>query len=154
MHWVSERFALTFRDMRIGSRFCPLIHSSADNDGTVLAVGGKMSSWNISDWKIQQRTVTFRTRGTHQNRYIVKVFRFCPLIHLWKYHMLTCYRWNFNFLASLCSWGDWFETGFVGNPEYRFCRDEAHIIVIFLGTTTMQVPAQQKYSSWNQILVI
>ena len=38
--------------------------------------------------------------------------------------MLPCYRWNFNFLASLCSWGDWFETRFVGNPEDRFCRDE------------------------------
>ena len=35
---------------------------------------------------------------------------------------------NFNFLASLCSWGDWFESPFVGNPEDRFCRDEAHIM--------------------------
>ena len=45
-----------------------------------------------------------------------------------KYHMFTYYRWNFNILASLCSWGDWFETRFVGNPENRFCRVEAHII--------------------------
>ena len=43
-----------------------------------------------------------------------------------KYHMFTCYRWNFNILASLCSWGDRFETRFVGNPEDSFCRDEAH----------------------------
>ena len=34
---------------------------------------------------------------------------------------------NFNFLASLCSWGDWFEYHFVGNPEDRFCRVDAHI---------------------------
>ena len=49
-----------------------------------------------------------------------------------KHHMLTCYRWNFNFLASLCSWGDWFETRFVGHPEDRFSRDEAQILwVVF-----------------------
>ena len=27
---------------------------------------------------------------------------------------------------SLCSRGDWFESHFVGNPEDRFCCDEAH----------------------------
>ena len=48
--------------------------------------------------------------------------------HYGKYHMLTCYRWNFNFLASLCSWGDWFETRFVRNPEDRFSRDEAQLM--------------------------
>ena len=32
-----------------------------------------------------------------------------------------------NFLASLCSLGDWFETRFVGNPEDRFSRDAAHL---------------------------
>ena len=30
-------------------------------------------------------------------------------------------------LASLYSLGDWFESHFVGNPEDRFCRNEAHI---------------------------
>ena len=44
-----------------------------------------------------------------------------------KYHMLTCYEWNFNFLASLCSWVYWFETDFVGNPQDRFSRKETHI---------------------------
>ena len=34
---------------------------------------------------------------------------------------------NFNILASLCSRGDLFESRFVGNPEHRFCRVEAHI---------------------------
>ena len=33
------------------------------------------------------------------------------------------------FLARLCSWGDWFETRFVGNLEDRFCCDETHIKV-------------------------
>ena len=37
-------------------------------------------------------------------------------------------RWNFNYLASLLSKGDWFESHFVGNPEGRFCRDEAPMI--------------------------
>ena len=40
-------------------------------------------------------------------------------------YILTCYKRNFNFLASLCSWGDWFEYRFVGNPGDRFSRDEA-----------------------------
>ena len=45
-----------------------------------------------------------------------------------KYHILTCYKRNFNILASLCSWGDWFESRFHGNPEDRFSRDEAQLI--------------------------
>ena len=35
----------------------------------------------------------------------------------------------FNFLASLCSWAGWFESGFVGNPEDRLSRNEAHIVM-------------------------
>ena len=42
---------LTCNEIRIGSLFCPLTHSSADNDGTQLAVAGKMSPWNCSDCK-------------------------------------------------------------------------------------------------------
>ena len=53
--------------------------------------------------------------------------RFCYSL-FGKYHMLTCYRWNLNVLASLCSWGDLFETRFVGNPEDRFSRVAAQII--------------------------
>ena len=49
--------------------------------------------------------------------------------HSGKYQMLTCQRWNFNSLASLCSLGDWFESLFVRNPEDRFCHDEAHFII-------------------------
>ena len=44
-----------------------------------------------------------------------------------KYHMKSCYRWNFNLPASLCSWGYWFETRFVGNPEDRFSREGAQL---------------------------
>ena len=47
--------------------------------------------------------------------------------HTGKYHIQTSYQRNFNILASLCSWGDWFESRFHGNPENRFSRDEAHI---------------------------
>ena len=46
------------------------------------------------------------------------------------YHIWTCYKGNFNFLASHCSLGDWFETRFVGNPEDRFSRDEAHLVML------------------------
>ena len=34
---------------------------------------------------------------------------------------------NFNFVANLCSGGDWFETRFVGNPEDRFSHHKAHL---------------------------
>ena len=37
-----------------------------------------------------------------------------------QYHILTCYKRNFNFLASLCSWGDWFESHFVRTPKTDF----------------------------------
>ena len=44
-------------------------------------------------------------------------------------HILTCYEWNFIFLASLCSWAGWFEYHYVGNPEGRFSYVEAHIVL-------------------------
>ena len=31
--------------------------------------------------------------------------------------------------ASLCSLGDWLETGFAGNPEGRLSRDETRFMV-------------------------
>ena len=37
-----------------------------------------------------------------------------------------CFSLNY---ASLCSLGDWFETRFVGNPEDRFSRYEAQLMV-------------------------
>ena len=44
-----------------------------------------------------------------------------------KYHIQTCYKRNFNFLDTLCSWAGWFESHFVGN------RVTTQMIVI-LGT--------------------
>ena len=46
-----------------------------------------------------------------------------------KYNISTCYKRNFNFLASLCSWAGWFESRYYGNPEDRFSRDEAHLMM-------------------------
>ena len=40
--------------------------------------------------------------------------------HIGKYHIRTSFEWNFNFLASLWSWEDWFECRFVGNPKTGF----------------------------------
>ena len=50
--------------------------------------------------------------------------RLCFLL-FGKYHIQSCYRRNFNFLDSLCSWAGWFEPHFCGNPEDRFFRGEA-----------------------------
>ena len=44
-----------------------------------------------------------------------------------KYHIQTCYLWNFNFLGSLYSWGGWFEQDHVANPEDRYSRHKDHI---------------------------
>ena len=49
-----------------------------------------------------------------------------------KYHISTCFKRNFNLIASLCSWADWFMSRFVRNPKDRFCHDEAQII-LYLG---------------------
>ena len=46
---------------------------------------------------------------------------------LGKHHIYDCYERNFDFLASLCSCGDWFESHFVWDRDHRFSRDEAHI---------------------------
>ena len=53
--------------------------------------------------------------------------RLCYLL-IGKYHIKPCYKRKFNFLASLCSLGNWFESRFVGNTENRFSSDEAYII--------------------------
>ena len=47
----------------------------------------------------------------------------------WKVSYLNLPQVKFQFLAIPCSWGDWFETRFFGNPEVRFSRDEAHMIL-------------------------
>ena len=52
--------------------------------------------------------------------------------HFGKYYTKTCYKRIFNFLASLCSWAGWFESGFFGNPEDKFSHDEAQLISNYL----------------------
>ena len=47
-------------------------------------------------------------------------------LHIWKYRITSCYERNFNYLTSLCSWADWFQSNFVGNPEDRVSRVPAH----------------------------
>ena len=44
-----------------------------------------------------------------------------------KYHIETWNKQIFNFLVSVCSCVDWFESRFVGNPKDRFCGVKAHI---------------------------
>ena len=56
-----------------------------------------------------------------------------------KYHILTCYKRNFIFLASLCCWEDWFESRFFRNPEDKFCLVEDHMWVQTL-TSVIQTP--------------
>ena len=46
-----------------------------------------------------------------------------------KCHNCCKIKENFNFLANLCGWGDWFDSGFVGNPEDKLCYNKAHIVV-------------------------
>ena len=46
----------------------------------------------------------------------------------WKVSYPNCYKRNFNFLASLCSWAGLCESHSVGNTEDRFCSDEAQIL--------------------------
>ena len=41
----------------------------------------------------------------------------------------TCYSRNFKTLASLCSLAPWFESNLVANPEDRFSRDVAHLLL-------------------------
>ena len=50
-----------------------------------------------------------------------------------KYHIQTCFKRNFNFLACLCSLGGLLESHFVRNPEDRFSRDKAHLIKLWCG---------------------
>ena len=38
-----------------------------------------------------------------------------------------CYRRNFKFLDSLCSWGERFQPRFFKKPKDRFCHVEAHM---------------------------
>ena len=45
-----------------------------------------------------------------------------------KYSMPTYSMQNFDILASLCSWTDWFENNLIGDPEERFSHYEAYTL--------------------------
>ena len=88
------------------------------------------SLWNISYGPRREKTCLrgfANNTGADQPAHPRSLISTFAIRFFGKYHMLTCYKWNFNFLASLCSWGDWFETRFFGNPEDRFSHDEAHM---------------------------
>ena len=42
-----------------------------------------------------------------------------------KYNTSSFCFWNFELLASVCSWAGWFESYLVANPKDRFSPDEA-----------------------------
>ena len=76
-----------------------------------------------------------------------------------KYHIWTCYKWNFIFLSSLCSWTGWFESHFVWNPEDRFLCVETQIMTISssiswnLIITLIDIPWKSVYAdvSWTTL---
>ena len=63
----------------------------------------------------------------------------------------NCSKRNFTILASLCSWGDWFESCFIGNPEDRFCHDKAHIITILTSEVYRILYTMGSYWNTNAI---
>ena len=54
------------------------------------------------------------------------------------------YMQNLELLASLCSWADWFESYLVANPEDRFSRAEAHILMKKYGKLSLNGPGHMK----------
>ena len=60
------------------------------------------------------------------------------LFDFWKVSYLNLlqakFQTIFKFLASLCSWGDWSESYFVGNPEDWFCRGEVQVMSVYKTT--------------------
>ena len=75
-----------------------------------------------------------------------------------KVSYLDLLRTIFHFLPSLCSWADWFESCFVGNPEDRFSRDEAHIwpnnFLKYYTLFCKQCRARSAHGCWNQLIRI
>ena len=69
-----------------------------------------------------------------------------------KHHIQACYKRSFIFLASLCSWAGLFESHFVGNPEDRFSRDEAHLYVNIAGVKSNSIRNDFTNLSWSFIV--
>ena len=58
---------------------------------------------------------------------------------------------NFDLLGSLCRWGDWFEARFVGNPEDKFCRVEAQLMLAKI-IACPAAKCSQLYSFWPSFI--
>ena len=56
---------------------------------------------------------------------------FCYLL-IRKYNMKTCYKWNFNFLDSLCSYADYYGFEPFCDPEARFAHVAVKINIFIL----------------------
>ena len=74
----------------------------------------------------------WREGGGETTKRICAVWTAPLLITFWKEAYLNL--WNFNFLASLWSWADWFECRFVRTPEDKFSCDEAHMFWVLKRT--------------------
>ena len=64
---------------------------------------------------------------------------------------------SFNFLASLLSQGDWFETCFVGNLEDRITRVETSYISVVCSTALeqiLQVQCLLLLPLWESVIVL
>ena len=74
-------------------------------------------------------------KGTDQPAHPRRLISAFVIRFFGKFVILTCYKRNFNFLASLCSWGDWFDSRFVGNtfsPVFGGLRTtSAHFFFFF-----------------------
>ena len=137
MRFISLIFAETLRRC-LNSRSIGLLFEQLPRDGASVnawkIICDTYILWHLilvySFWASTRENLSSEVCEQYRHRpacaYAQSDQRLCNL-PLGKYHMQTSYRWNFNFLASHCSWGDWFETHFVGYPEDRFCRNEAHL---------------------------
>ena len=61
------------------------------------------------------------------------------LIGIYHTCIFTCYKRNFIFFASPCSWAGWFGYDHVENPEDRFSCDETHIGIWILCAKIMSL---------------
>ena len=84
------------------------------------------------------------TKAQTSLRGFIRAVWSAPLLFTyWKLSYLDMLQANSNFIASLCSWGDWFESRFVGNPEVRFCRNEAHLVWTIINFYTLCVASSE-----------
>ena len=80
-------------------------------------------SWSYS------LTIFLNNKGADQPVHPKSAQHLCYSL-IGKYHISTCSKRNFHFLASLCSWAIWFGYDLVRNPEDQFSRIETHIMIL------------------------